>query len=277
MMAVGFVFVQEIWKSIRIEPVRGRENHYVYQAQAFLDGKIDIPLYMHDIAVYKDKYYVVYPPFPALLLLPFVAVFGLNTKSVLVGLGLCVLSIYWFCRILIKLKIEKRNIAWLAVAFFCGTGYWFSLYNSYGVCFFAHITAVAALLLSLNEALGRGRGILVGLFLGMAFLSRQLSIYFAFFIVVSLWNNTNYSTQKDRIINILLFCFTLGVSVSAYLIFNWLRFDNVFDTGYSYLQLAAISQCAVKGALVSVGANPTRQTSLRPVPPGAVQGGNELD
>jgi hypothetical protein len=41
--------------------------------------------------------------------------------------------------------------------------------------------------------------------------------------------------------------------------------------------LTRISQCAVKGALFSVGANPTRQTSLRPVPPGAVQGGNELD
>ena len=29
--------------------------------------------------------------------------------------------------------------------------------------------------------------------------------------------------------------------------------------------------------LFPVGANPTRQMSLRPVPPGAVQGGNELD
>ena len=41
--------------------------------------------------------------------------------------------------------------------------------------------------------------------------------------------------------------------------------------------LARISQCAVEGALFPVGANPTRQLSLRPVPPGAVQGGNELD
>ena len=37
------------------------------------------------------------------------------------------------------------------------------------------------------------------------------------------------------------------------------------------------SQCAVKGVLFPVGANPTRQLSLQPEAPGAVQGGNELD
>ena len=42
--------------------------------------------------------------------------------------------------------------------------------------------------------------------------------------------------------------------------------------------LARINQCAVKGVLFPVGANPTRRIiSLQPVALGAVQGGNELD
>ena len=42
-------------------------------------------------------------------------------------------------------------------------------------------------------------------------------------------------------------------------------------------QVSLDFQCAVKGVLFPVGANPTRQLSLQPEAPGAVQGGNELD
>src|SRR5215813_12953295 len=51
---------------------------FLYQAQSFLQGRwdIDLPPTTTDVVVVGGKSYIVYPPLPALLLLPFVAVFG---------------------------------------------------------------------------------------------------------------------------------------------------------------------------------------------------------
>ena len=54
--------------------------------------------------------------------------------------------------------------------------------------------------------------------------------------------------------------------------------DKQRDAELISARLARIFQCALKGVLLSVGANSTRRTcSLQPVALGAVRGGNELD
>src|SRR5260221_7440919 len=58
--------------------------HFLYQAESLLHGHLDLPLppRMTDIVVVNGKSYIVYPPFPAVLLMPFVAIFGLSTSDV---------------------------------------------------------------------------------------------------------------------------------------------------------------------------------------------------
>jgi hypothetical protein len=243
---IGFPFVHDIWESIEQEPIPGNENHYVYQAKAILEGRLDIDEKLHDTAEFKGKVYVVYPPFPVLILLPFVAIFGLKTEVTLIAIVLAVISVILLYRILIKVNVVRKNRPWILLAFFFGTGYWLCFRNSLGVCWFAHVVAVFAMLLAIHEALGRGNGILTGLFLGFAFLSRQLSIFFALFLVFALWTNETRKDLKNKIMHSLFFFSGLGVCVIAYLVFNFLRFGNMFDTGYEYLEIGGFMQYRIQ-------------------------------
>lgn len=216
----------------------GEKNLYVHQASAFLHGHLEIDQYYHDVAVYKGKYYVPFPPFPAILLLPIVAILGVSfTKVMLVSIVMSVLNLIILMRILKKLEVDQIYVLWILGAFFLGTAYWSAILQSSSVWFFAHIVAVTFIFLAINEVLGKGRGILAGLFLGMAFLSRQLSIYSIFFLLAALFDKSSSSTKKWRYGNVLSFTISVGFCISLYLLFNWLRFDNIFNTGYSYISL----------------------------------------
>jgi 4-amino-4-deoxy-L-arabinose transferase-like glycosyltransferase len=106
-----------------------------------------------------------------------------------------------------------------------------------GVAWFAHVVSVFAVLLAVHEALGRGNGILTGLFLGMAFLSRQLTLFFALFFIIALWTHTKRTSIKKKLFHAGGFLGALGACVLIYLAYNYIRFGNIFDTGYTYLQL----------------------------------------
>jgi hypothetical protein len=224
------------WDAIRQDS--GDQNLYVHQAQAFLHRRLDINVALHDTAMRDGKYYVVFPPFPALLLLPFVALLGVvETKTVLISVLISVLNVALLMRILERLEVNPRHVPWAVAAFFLGTAYWSSVRVSFGVWFFAHIVAVGCTFLAIDQALGRGSGALTGLFLGMAFLTRQLSVYHAIFLAAALWYNPRCTNGKSRLANLAGFAGALCLCVGVYLVFNWLRFGSVLDTGYAYLPL----------------------------------------
>jgi hypothetical protein len=55
------------------------QNHFVYLADAFLHGRLGLSgsgASLAEVVNYQGNFYVVYPPMPAVLLMPFVAVFG---------------------------------------------------------------------------------------------------------------------------------------------------------------------------------------------------------
>lgn len=256
-IAFGLPFFLDISTSLKNEPWAGNENHYVHLAKAILDGRIDIPYKLHDVAIYNGKYYVIYPPFPVILVLPFVALFGIKLKVTIIGIALAFISCILLYRILGMVNIDKKNRSWILLAFFLGTGYWLCLRNSMGVAWFAHVVSVFAVLLTIHEVLGRGNGFLTGLFLGMAFLSRQLSIFFALFFIVALWNHQKRKSTKNKIFHAAGFLGVLGLSVIIYLIYNYIRFGNIFDTGYTYLEL---------GGFMADRANKYGQFSIHHIP-----------
>lgn len=216
-------------------------NIHVYQALGFLNGHVYLPFSdrvtdggLHfDIALVDGRYQCPFPPFPAIVLLPFVALFGESTRVVPIALGLTVLNIFVLTALLKKLGIESRFIPWVLAAFFLGSPYWGVVRGAAIGSYFSHVVAVTGMLLALNEAVGRGRGALVGLFIGMSFLSRQLSIYSTIFLGMVLWQHAKFTTSKHRLGNLLAFAGVFGLAIGTYLIFNWLRFGNPLDTGYS--------------------------------------------
>ncbi|MGI6376400.1 MAG: glycosyltransferase family 39 protein [Anaerolineae bacterium] len=221
----------------------GEANLYALQADAFLHGRFDLPQHYHDTAVFEGRYYVPFPPFPALLVTPIVALFGLhNTNMVLVSLLLALATGRVCWRILQRLAIPRPTAAWLMAAFFLGTSYWGSVHMSRGVWFTAHIVSAWMLLLAIDEALGRRRGLLVGLYLGSAFLSRQFTVLYLPMLAALLWWRSEQAPTRRRWIRLLSLAAGVALCGVVYLWFNWARFGNPLDTGYTYLQLGGMLQ-----------------------------------
>jgi len=220
-------------------------NIYVFQANAFLHGKLSVgnadELGAYELSLFKGKKYVSLPPFPAVVLMPFVAIWGIKTHVTLIGLFLALFSGFILKKILKQLQTPKERIPWLICAFILGSPYWWCFHRSSAPWFTAQVVAVACVLLAVHEALGKGRGFLTGMYLGMAILSRQLSVYSMVFVCCALWTGgveERIETNRKKILNVTLFLLGIGIWISLYLVFNWARFDNPLDTGYAYIRHA---------------------------------------
>ncbi len=216
----------------------GYDNMHVRQAQSLLQGRLDLPEPMHDVAIYDGRYYMPFPPLPALLLLPFVALLGAQaTNVVALCTGLAILTALVLRRILLRLGLSGEAVVWMLIAFFTGSVYWGVLTMSHGVWFTSQIFAVALVFLAIEEALGRRRALLVGLYLGGAFLCRQFTVALAPFLAMLLWDGAMDAPQVERWKRLGLFAAPLAVCGAGYLTFNLLRFGDPLETGYGYLTL----------------------------------------
>jgi hypothetical protein len=221
----------------------GEANLYALQADAFLHGRLHLTQHFHDTAVFQGRFYVPFPPFPALLVMPIVALVGLHqTNMVLVSLLLAVGSVFVLASVFRRLAVPRQTAIWLLAAFFLGTSYWGSVHMSRGVWFTAHIVSAACLLLAINEALGKRRGLLVGLLLGFSFLSRQFTLFYAPFLAALLWWRSEQAPIRRRWLRLLWLAVGVGLCGAGYLWFNWARFGNPLDTGYNYLRLGGMLQ-----------------------------------
>jgi hypothetical protein len=176
-------------------------NHFVWQALAFLDGRaaIDwpIPGYPGGNDWMQDVYplsalngsptgaLLPFPPLPAILLLPFAAIWGLATdiRAVSVGLGAVAVGLAWWA--LGALPVSRRIRLATTIFFAFGTVFWYAAQLG-TTWFFAHVCAVAFLLLALGVALradpsadaepGDGDSPVAGVRSGLAQLARPLSL-----------------------------------------------------------------------------------------------------
>jgi len=143
------------------------------------------------------------------------------------------------------MDVDEKTQPWFLAAFFLGTAYWFCLANSHEIYFYAHIVAVTCILLAVNEALGKGRAWLVGLCLGAAFLSRQLSLYTFIFLSGALWTRTTERSWQKRFSDLVILSIAFGICVGVYCLFNLVRFGNMLDTGYQYMPLQSFLDARV--------------------------------
>lgn len=217
----------------------GSTNLYTYQAEAFLDGDFAIQEKPNKLPgetiEYHGHIYSPFPPFPAVLLTPFVAIFGRQElKTYWITFAMAVLTSFTLYRILLKLELDRTTINWSLTGFVLGTGYWQIFRGSEWVWPFAQLTAALFMFLAIYESTHKGRGWLAGLLLGAAFLSRQLSIIAGIFILALLWKNGG---ERRRTANMAGFITALGFSIALYLGFNYYRFET-FGSGYELMNYA---------------------------------------
>ena len=216
----------------------GHNNAYIQFAQALLHGNFNLPPMSDngDLSLFNGNLYLPYPPLPGLILVPFVVLFGAaNINTVAIATAMSCISLYLIYNILIKLKIEKEYIPWLILAVFFGTGFWYALFTSHHVYAFAHITSFLFQLLTINEILGKRRWWLVGLFIGCTFLTRQFTVFYILFAAGYMFYLHKKGEEKITLKAIFSFVVSISFFASLYLIYNYLRFGNAFDSGYKHI------------------------------------------
>ncbi|HEY8199705.1 MAG TPA: hypothetical protein VIF44_08015 [Candidatus Limnocylindrales bacterium] len=185
-------------------------DHFVWQADAYLQGRAWIPWpltdgefqngYFQDVyPIGEGRALVPFPPLPAIVLLPAVAAFGLATDAALVAAVLGGLNVGLAYRMVWRLTTAPL-VAILATLFYgFGTVAWYAAMLG-STWFFAHVVASTFLLLAITAALDAERRtaalgtsiplidrrqVLAGLSLGLSATARLTTILAApFFALV---------------------------------------------------------------------------------------------
>ena len=216
-------------------------NYFVPLADAFLHGRLYLtenPAWLNELITIDGRYYVVYPPMPAILLVPIVALLGRGFEqpyfSIFIGsinVGLCYL-------VLFKL-VKKQSIAFMmALLFGFGTMHWYHA-QAGSAWYIAHIIAIFFIWLMLLESFTRKRYWLIGLLIGCAYWSRLPAILAITFPVIYYYEDF-FSFKKDRIQSLKNWFLLFGGVVLFIVLnagYNYLRFGVPYDISYSLLPI----------------------------------------
>ena len=234
-----FVFIFLIFHIPAVLNNQDNVNAYLLFTQAIINGQLNLPpiegYHFLDLIHFEDKYYLPYPPFPSIFLLPSAVVFGVeNTNPVLICVLLTCFNFFIFRSLLRRMQIDSIYHLWMILAFFLGTGYWYVLITSHHVYGFAHISCITMILLGMHELFGKKRGWIIGLCLGTAFLSRQMSVFTGFLFLYLLIED-ELKKDKKNFLNISGFLLTAFACLGLYFWYNYARFGDFMETGYKYI------------------------------------------
>lgn len=203
-------------------------NYFVRLADAFINHRLYLLenlFWLNELIPIGGKYYVVYPPMPAILLTPFVAIFGSQFSQTIFAIFLGSLNPVILYSLLKKIKITTKTALFTTVFFAFGTNYWF-LSSVGSAWYLAHIVAIFFLLLAIRETFAKQRLLLIGLFLGASFWSRSTIIFtlpfFLFYMKDKFW-----PINKKSIYNLISFGLGVGVFVFLDSLYNYLRLSDI--------------------------------------------------
>jgi hypothetical protein len=203
-------------------------DYFTRLSDSFLQGKVYLtqnpPWLSELIPAGPGKFYVVYPPMPAILALPIRLVFRENFQQQhlahLLGAGIVVLSmlIAW------TIKRDKKIMVWTGILAGFGNITWFL--SSVGSSWYlGQVTAAFFLTAAILECLKGKRPFLVGLFFGAAFLSRiEVSLVFPV-LLYFLWGKDWFKNYFKLILGFLPF---MLINFS----YNYARFGVIWDKAY---------------------------------------------
>jgi len=209
-------------------------QYFVLLANSFLHGHlyfIDKLFDFNDMAFYQGKYFWPEGPFPAIILMPFVAIFGLAMRHGYLSLFLTFLNFYLLFRLALKLGIQKKiDALWLAILYIFGSVYFFVALVD-GSWYFAQVVATTLLLLALWEFFSKRRFWLIGILIGLGGLTRG-TIYFAslFFVLYIIFDQLKW---QEKIKKIFIFSMPIIISCILTFLYNYLRFEDIWEFGHN--------------------------------------------
>ncbi|UXN68017.1 hypothetical protein N8A98_00400 (plasmid) [Devosia neptuniae] len=214
-------------------------NSYAVLAEGWLNGRFDADhCFDTDCALFNGLTYIIFPPLPGVIALPFVALFGSEFRFFVVLSALTLAGSGWLWWQIFRREAAGPDQATLLVLLtLFATPLAFVVLRGDGVWFFAQSWGFLFSSAALYSALVRRNALLAGLFIGMAFLCRQMTIlYLPLLYVLLLEANTAwYSIDRAAIKRALSLAAFPIIAILIYFAYNYARFGSPLETGYSYI------------------------------------------
>ncbi len=232
-------------------------SYFTYQAESLLHGRwnLNIPAYMVDIVVIHGKHYIVYPPMPAIVLMPFVAIFGLNTSDILFTAVCSALNLSVLYLLLEQVRangftrrVWLENVCISLLLWFGSISLWLSLGGR--MWFTAQILCMTFTLLALLAAFRR-HYTLAAVLLGCAFFCRATVLIGYLFLYYLAWQDAGTKPRIEQFVASLRarapdwaavpwrrllppIAVTAGVLL-LFMLHNAIVFGSPLDSGYDIL------------------------------------------
>ena len=217
----------------------GDTNSYTLLAEAFLNGRLDVARCIDvDCALYGGRMWVIFPPVPAVVVMPFVALFGTGFAGfVLIAALAAAVSLWLWWRIFERLSLERPAMVWLVLALAFATPLYYVTIRGDGVWFFAQAIAFLLVTFAVHQVVRGGSLLLAGIAIGLAFLCRQMSLfYLPFLFALALKTDEPLiSFRWPHWRRALALGLPVAAAVGVYFVYNYVRFGDALDTGYNYM------------------------------------------
>jgi len=223
--------------------------YYNYLADAFLHGQTWLrltPSSIHDLSLVNGKYYLYWGPFPAILLMPLVAIFDVGLNDVIYTVVIAVINVGFIAQVLRSacnvdfLHLTKSQRAILVFFFAFGTVH-ITLASFGKVWMTGQLIGFLCTLLAYIAAFSLRGGkawFFTGLALACAMLTRNHLVFTGIFPVVYLIFQEKSWKSVDLIRSLILGLLPLIIALTSYLLYNQVRFGNPLDTGVNYHNMA---------------------------------------
>lgn len=213
-------------------------NSYILQAQSWLEGRLDLGRdYSYlELAIFNNKYYVSFPPFPSYVMLPFVLL-GWNSCDGMIAFAMSLLGATYAFKILRHFDIDSKASLFFALFLTIGSNWLMTAQNAW-VWFIAQNMAFTLSLMAIYYALKNKIGLSLA-FWACAVGCRPFQILYLPILLYLIYNAHKSINPEDKIIDIIKKRFTalipMVVIALSYMILNFARFGNVTEFGHNYL------------------------------------------
>ena len=214
-------------------------NSYLLQALSWIEGRLDLGQNYEylELAIYNNKYYVSFPPFPSYILLPFALIFKERTPEGWIAFVIMLLGAIYALRIAWELIEPGWKAVFWTTFLFIGTNILYITLDA-AVWFIAQSFATTLSLMALYYAL-KGKGGLSFFFWGCSVGCRPLQVLYFPIVFYLLYKYLKKKNPNHSLLSMIKqkFYWAIPVCIIAfsYMILNYARFDNPVEFGHNYL------------------------------------------
>lgn len=207
-----------------------QQEQFVNLASSFLQGKLYFLSDTFDASLFNNHLYWPLGPLPAIILMPFVYIFGDLMKQGYLLFFLNLINIFLLIRITKKLGNSINNAIIISFAVLFSTAY-------LGIAlipwswYYAQTLGFCLILLALEAYFFKRSWLIIGIFIGLAYTTRVSLIFITFFFILNLFYSNLSNQIKFKRLTLLLLPIVVSITLLGF--YNYFRFGNPMETGYS--------------------------------------------